>query len=154
MYGMKRGVMFLMVGLLVMVNWGSLFDLIPNLRNLFQENRTERRHQYDWLLGVAQYVIGGVISFGCLRAIDIASRSLLSKMSPPSPNRSWNQNYVCILVTFAGLFAQFFANCQILMVVLSHRVINTDIVNALIIPMLIACSVAYYFVRKHYFFLL
>jgi hypothetical protein len=154
MCGTKRGLVFLLIGLLVMVNWGSLFDLIPNLRKLFEENQAERHHHYDWLLGVGQYVVGGTMSFGALRAIDIASRSLLSKMSPPSPKRPRNQNHVCILVTFVGLFSQFVANSQILMVVLSHRVINTDIVNALIIPILIACSVAYYFVRKHYFFLM
>jgi hypothetical protein len=150
----KRGLVLLLVGLLVMVNWGSLFKLIPNVRKLFQENRTERRHNYDWLLGVAQYVIGGVMSFGALRAIDVASRNLLSKMSPPSSHRPWNKNYVCTMVTFAGLVSQVFANCQILMVALSHRVINTDIVNALIIPLLIACSLVFYFVRKHYFFLM
>lgn len=137
-----------------MVNWGSLFALIPNVRNLFEENPTERRHQYDWLLGLAQYVVGFTVSFVALRALEIGSLSLLSKMSPPSYNRSWNQVFVCNLVTFVGLFSQFVANCQITTVVLSHRVINTDIVNALIIPMLIACSLAYYFVRKHYFFLL
>jgi hypothetical protein len=137
-----------------MVNWGSLFALIPNIRVLFQENSTERHHFYDWVLGVAQYVIGFVVTFGALRGLEISSRSLLSKVSPPTVNHYWNHNYFGVLVTFVGLFSQLVADCQITMVVLSHRVINTDIVNALVFPILIGCALAYYFVRKHYFFLM
>jgi hypothetical protein len=53
-----------------------------------------------------------------------------------------------------GLTAQVIADLQILTVGLSHRVINTDIVNALVVPMLVACLVAIHFVRKHFFFLM
>jgi hypothetical protein len=146
--------MLLGAGLLVMVNWGSLFALIPNIRILFEENRSVRHHQYDWMLGVAQYVIGFIITFVALRSLEISSRSLLSKVSPPSINHYWNYNYLGTIVTFVGLFSQLLADCQITMVVLSHRVINTDNVNALIFPILIGCTLAYYFVRKHYFFLM
>ena len=142
------------LGLFVMVNWGSLFALIPNIRLLFQENSTERHHFYDWVLGVAQYSVGVVISYGALRGLEISTRSLLSKVSPPTVNHYWNHNYFGTVVTFVGLVSQLLADCQVTMVVLSHRVINTDIVNALVFPILICCGVAYYFVRKHYFFLM
>jgi hypothetical protein len=137
-----------------MVNWGSLFALIPNIRILFEENLSERHHQYDWLLGVAQYIIGFIATSTSLRALEISSRSLLSKVSPASVNHHWNYNYLSVLVTFVGLFSQLLADSQITMVVLSHRVINTDIVNALVFPILIAFCLAYYFVRKHFFFLM
>jgi hypothetical protein len=144
--------MVLALGLLVMVNWGSVFALIPNIRILFEENGDTRQHQYDWMLGVAQYIVGLVVSFVTLRALETSSRSLLSKVSPSSL-RSIIINLGTI-VTFLSLIARFFADIQIASVVLSHRVINTDIVNSLVVPLFIAALLAYYFVRKHYFFLM
>ncbi|KAG7355477.1 SPX domain containing protein [Nitzschia inconspicua] len=150
----QRGTMLLMFGLFVMTNWGSLFALIPKIREWFHEDKVERRHQYDWLLGVDQYVVGFILSFGSFHALEIASRSLLSKVIPTSAGRPRNNDLVFVIVTFLRLFSQFAGDCQITMVVLSHRVINTDIVNALVIPMLIGATVILYFVRKHFFFLM
>ena len=135
-----------------MVNWGSLFALIPNIKNLFKENGSNRRHHYDWMLGVGQYIVGFIITFTALRALGIASRSLLSKVSPPNL-----QNVVINLgtiVTFLTLFSQMFANVYISSIVLSHREINIDILNSLLTPSLIATLLMCYLVRKHYFFLM
>jgi hypothetical protein len=57
-------------------------------------------------------------------------------------------------VTFASLAARVLGDIQILFVGLSHRLINTDIVNSLVIPLLAASIVAYYIVKKHFFFLM
>ena len=100
----------------------------------------------------SQYTIGFSITFVGLRALGGASRSLLSKVSPY--NAKGTVMNLGTVVTFLGLISQFLANFQITMVGLSHRVINTDIVNALVVPMLIGCLVAFYFVKKHYFFLM
>ena len=99
-----------------------------------------------------QYTIGFTITFVGLRALGGASRSLLSKVSPF--NAKGTVMNLGTVVTFVTLLSQFIANFQITMVGLSHRVINTDIVNALVVPMLIGCLVAFYFVKKHYFFLI
>ena len=148
----KRSMTLFVVGLLVMVNWGSLFAMATNLSILFNEAKGARRHHYDWLLGIPQYVVGFLFTFAGLKALDGASRSLLSKVSPPNlKNIMMN---VGTIVTLAGLVAQFLANFQIVAVCLSHRVINTDIVNSLVIPLLVGSIVAYYLVRKHYFFLM
>ena len=144
--------MILGLGLLVMVNWGSVFALAANVRNLLTETKTMRRHYYDWLLGIAQYVIGFSITFIGMKALQGASRSLLSKVSPP--NLKSIVTNLGTIVTFVGLLAQVVADVQILTVGLSHRVINTDIVNALVVPMIMGCLAAYYFVRKHFFFLM
>lgn len=144
--------MLMGLGLLVMVNWGSLFELIRNIRILFEEKGDTRHHQYDWLLGVAQYTVGFVITFVTLRALETSSRSLLSKVSPPNI-RSISLNLGTI-VTSLGLLARFLADMQIASVVLSHRVINTDIINSLVVPLFLASLLAYYFVRKHFFFLM
>jgi hypothetical protein len=135
-----------------MVNWGSLFALIPNIQNLFKEDHSNRHHQYDWMLGVAQYSIGFIITFTALRSLVVASRSMLSKVSPPNL-----QNIVINLgtiVTFVSLFSQLFANLYIASIVLSQREINVDILNSLLMPILITTLVVYYLVRKHYFFLM
>lgn len=135
-----------------MVNWGSLFALIPNIKNLFKEDRSNRHHHYDWMLGVGQYVGGFIVTFAALRALGIGSRSLLSKVSPPNL-----QNVVInfgTIVTFISLFSQMFADFYISSIVLSHREINIDILNSLLMPSLLAALLMYYLARKHYFFLI
>ena len=135
-----------------MLNWGSLFALVPNMKNLFKEDRSNRHHHYDWMLGVGQYIVGFIITFAALRALGIASRSLLSKVSPS------NLHNVVInlgtIVTFLALFSQMFANFYISSIVLSHREINIDILNSLLMPSLIGAFLMYYLARKHYFFLM
>lgn len=148
----QQSILFLGLGLLVMFNWGSFFALIPNIKNLLKADRSNRHHHYDWMLGVGQYIVGFIITFASLRALSIGSRSLLSKVSPP------NLTNVVVnfgtIVTFITLFSQMFANFYISSIVLSHREINSDILNSLLMPSLIATFVMYYLVRKHYFFLM
>ncbi len=148
----QQSILLLGLGLLVMLNWGSLFALIPNIKNLLKEDRSNRHHHYDWMLGVGQYIVGFIITFTALRALGIGSRSLLSKVSPPKMN-----NVIVNLgtiVTFISLFSQLFANFYISSIVLSHREINTDILNSLLMPSLIAAFLMYHLARKHYFFLM
>ena len=135
-----------------MVNWGSFFALIPNLKNLLKANRSDRHHHYDWMLGVDQYIVGFLITFTALRALGIASRSLLSKVSPPNL-----QNVVVnvgTLVTFLTLLSQMLADFYISSIVLSHREINSDILNSSLMPSLIVTLLMCYLVRKHFFFLM
>ena len=136
----------------MIVNWGSFCALIPNINNLFKEDRSNRHHQYDWMLGVEQYIVGFIITFTALRALGIGSRSLLSKVSPPNL-----QNIVINLgtiATFITLFSQLFAYFYIASIVLSQREINIDILNSLLMPISITTLLMYYIVRKHYFFLM
>lgn len=135
-----------------MFNWGSFFALIPNIKNLLKEDRSNRHHHYDWMLGVGQYIVGFIITFASLRALSIGSRSLLSKVSPPNlTNVVIN---VGTIVTFVTLLSQMFANFYISSIVFSHREINSDILNSLVMPSLIATFVMYYLARKHYFFMM
>jgi hypothetical protein len=106
----KRSILLLGIGLLVMVNWGSVFALTINIRNLLTETK-DRQHHYDWLLGIPQYTIGFTITFIGLRALGGASRSLLSKVSPF--NAKGTVTNLGTVVTFVGLFSQFIANFQV-----------------------------------------
>lgn len=149
----KRAMLLLGSGLLVMMNWGSVFALVVNLNNLFTETQNMSYHYYDWLLGIPQYVVGFLLSFMGLHALHGASRSLLSKVVPTNPRSNLAPNLGTV-VTLVGLVAQLIANAQIVTVSLSHRLINTDIVNSLVMPLLVGCLVAYFIVRKHFFFLM
>lgn len=148
----KRSIQMLIIGLLIMVNWGSVFAMAANIKVLFTETRDMRHHLYDWLLGIPQYLVGFLLTFTSLKALEGSARSLLSKVSPP--NSKHHMTNIGTIATFLGLFAKFLANMQIVAVGLSHRVINTDIVNCIVVTLLVGCIVAHYFVRKHYFFMM
>jgi hypothetical protein len=148
----QRGIVILGIGLFIMINWGSIFGLLPEIQNLLDEDQNMRRHEYDWFLGIFQYVGGLTVSIVVLRSIDVASCSLLSKVAPAElRNIAIN---VGTIATFVGLVGQLAADLQIAAVVLSHRLINSDVVNALVIPILLSSFIVYYFVRKHFFFLM
>ena len=110
--------------------------------------------QYDWLVGFVQYFVGLTVTFWGLTALDSLSLSLLSKISPPRIRTSSASLQLGTIVTFVTLFARVLADFQILMIGLSHRLINTDLVNSLVIPLLVGCLVIVHFVRKHFFFLM
>lgn len=90
--------------------------------------------------------------FTGLIALEGAALSLLSKTSPAN-TRSIIIN-VGTITTFLGLAARLLADIQILLIDLSHKLINTDIVNALVLPLVLACYLLIYFVNKHFFFLM
>lgn len=151
----KRSVVFLGIGLFVMINFGSFIALALQITELLKFT-TERQHdhRYDWLLGIFQYFLGFATTFVGLTAMDGASLSLLSKVCPPRIRSSSVALQVGTIVSFVGMVARVLADLQILMIGLSHRLINTDLVNSLVIPLFIVCFIVGHFVRKHFFFLI
>jgi len=135
-----------------MVNWISLVNLASRVPNLFSETDGRPFQQYDWRLGVFQYVIGLGVTFIALTSTDGSNLALLSKMSPQRL-RGVVIN-VGTLSTFLSLIARMAADLQILAVDLSHKLINTDIVNALVVPLILLALVLLHFVRKHFYFLM
>eukprot|EP00525_Craspedostauros_australis_P009579 CAMPEP_0198134064 /NCGR_PEP_ID=MMETSP1442-20131203/59890_1 /TAXON_ID= /ORGANISM="Craspedostauros australis, Strain CCMP3328" /LENGTH=406 /DNA_ID=CAMNT_0043795203 /DNA_START=1 /DNA_END=1221 /DNA_ORIENTATION=- len=150
----QRSLLFVIIGFLVMINWGSLFALTINVRALFTVAKDERQHHYDWLLGHMQYVIGCIITFIAIVSSEITARSLLSKSSPPSTHVKGAMTSIGTVMTFLCIVARLVGDLHILAVGLSHRLINADIVNSLVMPMFIMCFIVLRWVRKHYFFLL
>lgn len=137
-----------------MVNWIALFTLASHVPKLLEDTDAEGRpmRYYDWKVGVYQYAIGLPVTFLGLIAADGSNMSLLSKMSPQRL-RGLVLN-IGTLTTFLSLFARLAADLQVLMVALSHRLINTDLANALVIPLFLVCFALSYLVRKHFFFLM
>jgi len=138
-----------------MINYASLFSLaaqVENLLNEEDETTIVEVHPYDGVMGIVQYIVGFTIVFTGIIALEGASLSLMSKVAPA---RLKNVVINCgTIVTFASFATRVLGDVWILFVGLSHRLINTDIVNSLVIPLLIACTVAYHIVKKHFFFLM
>lgn len=147
----KRSVLLVGGGFFIMINYASLFTLASNVPSLLDET-TGRARSYDWVFGAYQYVIGFSVTFVGAIALDGTSLALMSKVAPTKV-KSAVVNCGTI-VTFSSLAARVIGDVHILMVGLSHRLINTDIVNSLVIPLLLACVAAGYIVRKHFFFLI
>ena len=153
----QNSISVLVLGLLVMINYSSFVELAFQLEDLFEETKEEEQagsQSYDWFVGRIQYFVGFFITFLGLTSLDGAALSLLSKASPPRLRTSSAALQLGTIVSFVSLFARVIADAQIFMIGLSHRLINTDLVNSLLLPILVACFVIRHFIRKHYFFMI
>lgn len=149
---LKRAVVIAGIGLLVMVNYASFVNLIIHIRVLFDKASERQYHPYDWILGSIQYLVGLSITYAGIMSMEPATLSLMSKLSP-TKGKSIAVNSGTV-VTLLSLAARSIGDLHILFVGLSHRLINTDIVNSLVVPLLLACLAAGYVVRRHFFFLI
>jgi hypothetical protein len=140
------------IGLFIMINWLSLFSLAAKFPILLDQSNSRHNHPYDWRFGPIQFVCGLTSIFVGLVALEGATLSLLSKVSPPRL-RSVVIN-VGTIATFLGLVARLLGDSQILMVGLSNRLINMDIINSLAVPLLLASCVAAFLLKRHFFFLI
>jgi hypothetical protein len=135
-----------------MFNWSSVYSLASRVPKLLSDIEGREAPHYDWHVGVFQFTVGLLVASTGLTALQGASASLLSKVSP--------QRFRSLLInvgtigTFVNLFARLSADLQIFAIDLSHKLINTDIVNCLLTPLVLGIFIAIYFVKKHFFFLM
>ena len=148
----KRSIVITLIGLCIMVNYVSFINLMIHIRGIFDRAADKSYHPYDWIFGVAQYVCGLSITFVGITSLEPTTLSLMSKLAP-SRTKSIVINSGTV-VTILSLAARFTGDVHILVVGLSHRIINTDIVNSLVVPLIVACLAAGYIVRRHFFFLI
>jgi hypothetical protein len=146
----KNALALTALSFLFMINWAEMVNVVSHIRQLFDEDIHGTYHPYDWGFGVFQYLIGLTISYVGVVSLEGAALSLMSKIYPSRPR------YISCgsLVTFVSLLARILANIHVLIVGLSHRLVNTDIVNSVILPLLGVCIAGIYVVRKHFFFLI
>ena len=146
----KNALVLTVLSFICMINWEEMVNVASHIRHLFDEGMYGTYHPYDWGFGVYQYLIGLTISYVGVVSLEGAALSLMSKIYPPRPR------YISCgsLVTFVSLMARILANIHVLIVGLSHRVVNTDIVNSVMLPLIGACIAGIYVVRKHFFFLI
>jgi len=149
---LKRTIWVVTLGTFILINWTSIFSLAQRVPTLLTVSGNEHTHTYDWSLGILQYTVGTVVTFVGLVAVDGATLSLLSKLAPLRL-RSVVLNLGTFVVVL-GFVARIVADLQIMSVVLSHRIINTDIMNTVAIPLFLFSFPMAYLVRKHFFYLM
>jgi hypothetical protein len=146
-----------------MLNWSALYTLACQIYGLFVKHRTSTPATipnssesivivYDGKLGVVQYIAGSIALHIGLVALEGATLSLLSKISPLGSSRSVAMN-VGSLVTIIGLSSKVFADANICFVDISQRMVNADIVNSMLVPTIICSLILSYYVKKNFFFL-
>jgi len=148
----KRSIIIAGIGFLIMFNYVSFINLMIHIRSIFVKTTEKAYHPYDWIFGTVQYLCGLLISFVGITSLEPCVLSLMSK-SLPSKSKSIAVNGGSIL-TILSLTARVLGDMHILIVGLSHRLINTDILNSLVMPLLLACLVAGYVVQRNFFFLI
>ena len=125
----QQSILVVFFGLFCTLNVLSLFSLAQRVPSLLTETEEQSStHPYDWKIGVFQYCIGLPIAFMGLQAMQGSALSILSKLSPPrfrgvAVNSS-------TMVVFLQFLAFLIADLQLFFIGLSHRLINTDIINA------------------------
>jgi hypothetical protein len=150
---LQRSLHVISWGLFFMINWVSICSLAGRFSSLLAERPDgPMAHPYDWKFGAFQYVIGLTFTFIGLTSLEGAAQALASKASPS--RLSSVSVHVSSLAVFLSFTGRIFADGQIFFVELSHKLINVDIVNSLVVPVFLACFVGLYFVKKHYFFLM
>lgn len=141
----QKSLQVVFVGLFFTLNFVSLFSLAQRVPNLLSETSSQAvSHPYDWKIGIFQYCIGSFVVFMGLTSMQGSALSILSKISPPK-FRGVAMNAGTIIV-FVGFVARLIGDLQLFFVGLSHRLINTDIINAgafvvrVVILVIIFCS--------------
>ncbi|GAX09289.1 hypothetical protein FisN_17Lh037 [Fistulifera solaris] len=148
----KNSIGLVAIGLFVTINWVSIIYLATRYSILLEETEHGHPHVYDWTFGVLQYIIGLCLIHAGGKALESASLSMLSKFSPVNI-RSVVIN-VGTIATFLTSLARLLADLQVSMIGLSNKLINTDMVNSLSLPLLLACLAVMLVVRRHFFSLL
>jgi hypothetical protein len=151
---LQIGLLFVGLGLVIIVNYEALLVLLLHLRDLFRKAEGEEDRPttyYDWSLGIVQYVVGSLVIMVSIAAIEGCTLSLMSKVAPPKlESKAINLGLIVSLIRPS---TRFMADVFILLIGLSHRIINTDIINSLSLVLICACCAVYYLVKRHYFFL-
>jgi hypothetical protein len=137
-----------------MINFVSMFSLAKRVPVLWTEDTSVplKTHPYDWKLGIVQYILGLSVTFVGLCGLEGATLSLVSKVSPPRLH-SVTVN-VGTMVVFLSFVARILGDMQVFMVGVSRKLVNQDVINAMVVPLLLVCLVAYFLVKRHFFFLM
>jgi len=128
--------------------------LLVNVLDIFGDDSSSKERAssyYDWSLGIIQYIVGATVIVMSAIVLEGVTLSLMSKVAPAKLSNTFLD---CgLIVSLVSSFAKFTGDLLLLIVGLSHRIINTDMINSLSFCLLCACCAGYYVVNKHFFFL-
>lgn len=150
----KKSLFMMLLALIIMINYQSLYTLLLEIRHLLKQYFTiekEVSKDYDWNIGVYQYSIGILFIFASATLLECTSLNLMSKVSNEKLNSStFNCNF---LIPFIECFGKVIGGTIVFLVGVSHRLIYANIVNSIAffwIGMTVFC---HYFVKRYCFFL-
>jgi len=142
------------LGFVVLLNYQSLASFFMSLVHGFKHEKDGRAsasfvHTYDSWVGPAKYVMGNGIVFVSVSSLLSVTLTLMSKVAPGELRKySTDCAFIVVLVSSCGrLLAD-------MMLFAFDSVPQNETMNSMCFLMIAAYSIAVFFVRKHYFFLL
>ncbi|KAL7454959.1 hypothetical protein ACHAWC_009518, partial [Mediolabrus comicus] len=137
-------------GLLLMVNYESLFYSMKNL--IFRASNQDHSFSYDGFLGAVQYIVSFAVVFMSMVSLESVTLTLMSKVSPNSLRKySLDSSFAVIFVSSLGRLV---GDLLIWATELSSWVFLNSIINTLCCCLIVCLLVGSYVVKKHYFFLI
>jgi hypothetical protein len=137
-------------GLLLMVNYESLFYSMKNL--IFRSANQDHSFSYDGFLGAVQYIVSFAVVFMSMVSLESVTLTLMSKVSPNSLRKySLDSSFAVIFVSSLGRLV---GDLLIWATELSSWVFLNSIINTLCCCLIVCLIVGSYVVKKHYFFLI
>ena len=137
-----------------MANFKALLDSILDIRDIFHKESSAAEippGYYDSYAGLAQYIFGTSTIIMSSIALEGVTLSLMSKVAPSKLSSLFLD---CgLIVSLISSFSKVLGDLIIFNVGLSHRLINSDMVNSLSLFLACACCAGYYIVKRHFFFL-
>ncbi len=150
----KKSLFAILIALVMMINYQSLYTLLCEIRHLLKQFFTvekETSKNYDWYFGVYQYCIGTFSIFVSVTVLECSSLNLMSKVSNEKSNLlTLNCNF---LLPFVECFGRVVGGAIVFLVGVSHRLIYADIVNSIALFWIVMTIFCRYLVKKYYFFL-
>lgn len=129
-----------------------MFSLVGKMPVLFADVDGKELENYGWGFGVYQFTLGGTVTFVGLVSLWCSSTTLLSKVAPQRPMNVLV--HVGSITTMLSLLVRFWADAHLMVVDLSTKVINTDLVNSMALPLILLCICLIRIVRRNYFYLM
>jgi hypothetical protein len=146
----KTALVIARYGLLLMVNYESLFYSMKNL--IFRSANKDHSFSYDGFLGAVQYIVSFAVVFMSMASLESVTLTLMSKVSPNSLRKySLDSSFAVIFVSSLGRLV---GDLLIWATELSSWVFFNSIINTLCCCLIVCLLVGSYVVKKHYFFLI
>ena len=151
---MKTGLQVARYGLIVMVNYESIYSFIVSIieeRSLGTDPK-DRHHHYDTLIGAPKYMMSFVIVFSCIAVVESATLFLMSKVQfAPRLMKKYVIDNSFVMIFVSGM-ARIVGD--LLFFTFQNWVCFNELINPFSFTMLIVFSSGLWVIRRHYFFLI
>jgi hypothetical protein len=151
---MKTGLQVARYGLMLMVNYESIYCFIVSIieERSLGTDPNDRHHHYDTLIGASKYMMSFVIVFSCITVVESATLTLMSKVqfAPRQMKKYVIDN--CFVMIFVSGMARIVGD--LLFFTFQNWACFNELVNPFCFTMLIVFCAGLFVVRRHYFFLI